>query len=129
MGSCRSAPDAFMMRERMYRTAVLVGLAAIACHRAPPSARDRVLAMIGGDAVTVVVADGRAISHPRVRAVLDAIAVRWPASMGCVLEAAFASDQVALAIDGGRNVTAIVATSSEPHCAALSRREPGVWVA
>lgn len=121
-----------MMNQRMFSPtarAAIAGFVAVACHRAPPTARDRVLAMIGGEAVTVVVADGRAISHPRLRAVLDAVAVHWPASMGCVLEAAFASDQVAVSIDRGRNVTAIIATAAEPRCAALSKREPGLWIA
>ena len=110
---------------------VSIGLLAVAaaCHRAAPSARDHLLGKLAGDAVVVVVADGRAISHPRIRGVLDVVAARWPASLGCVLDAAFASDQVAVVLDRGGNITATLATRSSPRCAALSQREPGLWVA
>ena len=79
--------------------------------------------------MTVVVADGRAISHPRVRAVLDVVATRLPTSMGCVVDAALRGDQVAVSLDPGHNVTAVVATTADPRCAALSQRSPGLWVA
>src|SRR5213078_3060316 len=83
-----------------------VGLAvAAACHRQGPTARERVLAGLPADAVAVVAADGRALSHPRLRAVLDAAAVRWPSSLGCVVDAAVASDAVAATLDRAGNVT------------------------
>jgi hypothetical protein len=100
-----------------------------ACDRAAPTARERLLAAIRGDAVTVVVADSRAIAHPRVRGVLDVVASHWPTRMGCVLEAAFTGDQAALSVDRSGNITALVATGSDPKCAALSQREPGLWIA
>jgi len=49
--------------------------------------------------------------------------------MGCVLEAAFAGEQAALYVDRSGNITALVATGSDPRCAALSQREPGLWIA
>lgn len=110
--------------------AFLGALALVAsCHRSAPTARDRLLAKIGGDAITVVVADSRAIAHPRVRGVLDVVAVHGPSRMACVLQAAFAADQVALSVDRGANITVLVATPSDPRCAALSQREPGLWIA
>jgi hypothetical protein len=110
--------------------ALLLAIAcAAACDRSAPTARDRLLAAIRGDAVIVAVADSRAIAHPRVRGVLDVIAARWPARMGCVLEAAFAGDAVALTVDRSGSVTALIATTGAPRCAALSQREPGVWIA
>jgi hypothetical protein len=106
----------------------LVVLAVVAC-RTQPTARERLLSKVSGDAVTVIVADGRALSHPRIRGVLDVVAAHRPASMACVLEAAFVADQVALSIDRAGNLNAFVATASRPACAALSQREPGLWIA
>lgn len=109
--------------------ATLGALGLGACRRGEPTARERLLSKVSGDAVTVVVADGPAISHPRIRGVLDVVAAHRPASMACVLEAAFAADQVALSIDPAGNLNALVATASRPSCAALSQREPGLWIA
>ncbi|TMQ08976.1 MAG: hypothetical protein E6J90_05940 [Deltaproteobacteria bacterium] len=107
-----------------------VGLAvAAACHRQGPTARERVLAGLPADAVAVVAADGRALSHPRLRAVLDAAAVRWPSSLGCVVDAAVASDAVAATLDRAGNVTVIAALPRPPRCPALSQRAPGLWIA
>jgi hypothetical protein len=115
------------------RIAARVSLGALAlvaaCDRPAPTARERMLARIPGDAVTVVVADGAAISHPRIRGVIDVIAARWPASMACVVQAAFASDQAALSVDRRGNVSALIATSAVPRCPTLSQREPGLWIA
>lgn len=108
--------------------AVVVAVLAGGCHRAP-TARQRVLAALPSGAVAVAVADGRALAHPRVRGVLDVLAGRWPASLGCVVDAATASDAAALAIDGDSNVTALLALPRPPRCAALSQREPGLWIA
>ena len=100
-----------------------------ACRGAGPTARDRLLAEITGGATIVVVADGAALADPRGRAVLDVVAAQWPPGMGCVVEAALAADQAALAVDAGRNVTALLATAAAPICPALSQRAPGLWVA
>src|SRR5690242_16404926 len=108
---------------------VLALACAAACDRSAPTVRDRLLGAIRGDAVIVAVADSRAIAHPRVRGVLDVIAARWPARMGCVLEAAFAGEAAALTVDRSGSVTALIATSGTPRCAALSQHEPGVWIA
>jgi hypothetical protein len=118
------------MRNRVAaRSWIAAVVVAAACDRSPPTPRERLLGAIRGDAVTVVVADSRAISHPRVRGVLDVVASHWPTRMGCVLEAAFAGEQAAVSVDAGGSITALVATASDPKCAALSRREPGLWIA
>jgi len=111
-------------------TRLAIGVAALAaCRGAGPTARDRLLAEIPGGATIVVVADGAALSDPRGRAVLDVVAAQWPPGMGCVVEAALAADQAALAVDAGRNVTALVATAAASTCPALSQRAPGLWIA
>lgn len=102
---------------------------AAACRREPPSARHQLLARISGDARIIAVAEGRAISHSRLRGTLDAVAARWPATMGCVLEAAFTSEQTGVAVDAAGNTTVLVMTHAEVKCPALSKVEPGLWLA
>jgi hypothetical protein len=117
-----------MMTASMSSRRAAIALALIACHRAP-SARERLLDKLDGDSVTVVVAEGRALGHPRVRGVLDVVGAHWPSSMSCVVAAAFASDQAALTVDRSGNVSVLVATTADPKCAALSQRAPGLWTA
>jgi hypothetical protein len=107
----------------------IVLVAVAACRSGDSTARDRLLGQLPGDAVTVVVAEGRAIAHPRFRGVLEVIASHWPRGMACVVEAGFTSEQVGLSIDGASNITVLVATRADPGCAALSQREPGLWIA
>jgi hypothetical protein len=113
--------------------ALAVGLAIVAgagaCHRQAPTARERVLAALPAAAVTVVVADGAALSHPRIRGVLDAAAARWPASLGCLVDAAIASETIGASLDATGNLTVIAALPRPPRCPALSQREPGLWIA
>jgi hypothetical protein len=106
---------------------VLVAIAG--CRSEESATRDRLLGQLPGDAVAVVVAEGRAIAHPRIRGVLDAVASHWPLGMACVVEAGFTSEQIGLSIDGKSNITVLVATRVDPTCAALSQREPGLWIA
>ena len=114
------------------RTWISVAVAAIAgsaaCHRAP-GARARVLAELPGDAVVAVVADGRALAHPQLRGVLDVVAAHWPASLGCVIDAAVASDAAGLTVDGAGNTMVALALSRAPRCAPLSQRVSGLWIA
>lgn len=108
--------------------AVALGLGA-ACHRSAPTPRERVLAGLPAGAVAVAVADGRALSDPGIRGALDAVAERWPASLGCVVDAAAASDAVAAAVDRAGNTALLVALPRPPRCPALSQRAPGLWIA
>jgi hypothetical protein len=112
------------------RVAVVVGLGlGAACHRSAPGPRERVLAGLPAGAVAVVAADGRALSDPRIRGALDAALARWPASLGCVVDAAVASDAVAASFDRAGNTALVVALPRPPRCAALSQRAPGLWIA
>jgi len=108
--------------------AAALGLGA-ACPRAAPTPRERVLAGLPAGVVAVVAADGRALSHPRIRGALDAVAARWPASLGCVADAAAASDAVAATVDRAGNTALLVALPRPPRCPALSQRAPGLWIA
>jgi hypothetical protein len=108
--------------------AVAVALGLGACHRSAPTPRERVLAGLPAGAIAVVAADGRALSHPRIRGALDAVAARWPASLGCVADAAAASDAVAAAVDRAGNTALLVALPRPPRCPALSQRAPGLWI-
>lgn len=121
-----------MFPIRSARAAIAVGIGltcAAACRGAPPRPRERVLAQLPGDAIAIVAADGRALSHPRIRAVLDAAAASWPASFACVVDAATASDAIALGVDRAGSVAVIAALPRAPRCPALSQREPGLWIA
>jgi len=121
----------FPVRAARTSIATWVGLAAAAaaCHRPAPTARERVLAGLSADAIGVAVADGRALSDPRVRGVLDAASARWPASLGCLVDAAVASDAIGLTINRAGDITVVAALPRPPRCPALSQRAPGLWIA
>lgn len=135
MEASHSARDAVMMwPPRMFRVIVLaivgvVGLGTGGCGRTAPTPRERLLAELGGDAVTVVVGDARAIAHSRLRGVLEVLGAQWPATMSCVVAAAFAGQQAALTIDGAGNLTVVIASAARPECPALSQRDAGLWIA
>jgi hypothetical protein len=116
-------------RTALAAAVAVAGLGLGACHRSPPTPRERVLAGLPGDAVAVVAADGQALSHPRIRGAFDAVAARWPASLSCAADAAIASDAVAATVDRAGNTALIVALPRPPRCAALSQRAPGLWIA
>jgi len=116
----------------MFRAVYLslgLAIAAAACHRGSHGPRDRVLAGLPADAVAVAIADGKALAHPRIRGALDALAARWPAGLGCLVDAAVASDAVGVTVDRASNITVLAALPRPPRCAALSQREPGLWIA
>jgi hypothetical protein len=111
---------------------VVLALASLAaCHRrAAPGAgaRARVLAQLPADARAVIAADGHALAHPRARSVIDLLAPRWPARMGCVIDAMYVADEVAVAI-GPRGTTVALATAATPDCPALAHVDDGLWIA
>jgi hypothetical protein len=130
MAGERSAPPSNAVRVPAGVATVALGVAlGAACHRSAPTPRERVLAGLPADAVAVVAADGRALSHPRIRGVLDVVAARWPASLGCVVDAAVASDAVAATLDRAGNAALLIALPRSPSCPALSQRAPGLWIA
>ena len=107
----------------------VAGAATAGCGRRALSARERVLAGLPGDVIAAGAADGRALSHPLIRGALDAVAARWPASLGCVIDAAAAADAVGVGVDRAGNATVLIAAPVRPRCPALSQREPGLWIA
>jgi acyl-CoA synthetase (AMP-forming)/AMP-acid ligase II len=116
-----------MMVGAVRASAVLVALGA--CGTDGPSARTRVLAKIPAEATTVLAADSRALSHPRTRAVVDALRPEVPAGLECVIDAALIGDQIAAGLTADGDLTIAVATRAPVTCAALSRVEPGLWIA
>jgi hypothetical protein len=73
------------------------------------------------------VADGAALAAPGVREAIDAARAHVPASLGCVVDAAVASDAVAVAEDPAG--IAIVVVGAVPACAALVASGPDVAIA
>jgi hypothetical protein len=111
----------------VFRVCALV-VALVGCHHAEPTPRERVLAKLPGDAGTVIAADARVLASPTVRRVIDALRSRWPASLGCVIDTALASDQVGVALttDG---TTIIGSGRASVKCAAVSRIDRDLWIA
>lgn len=87
------------------------------------------LARIPAGVTIVVAAAGSALAAPRMRAVVDVLRPRWPARFGCVVDAALASDHVAVGITAERDMTVVVATRAPVTCQGLSRIGDGMWVA
>jgi len=113
----------------MSARAVWVLVAVAACGRAEPTSRARVLAKIPATASTVVAASGRALAHPRIRGAIDALRPELPISLGCVLDAALASEHVAAGIGRDGAITIAITTRARVTCPALSRLEDGLWLA
>ncbi len=105
-------------------------LVAAACGGGPaPAPRARLLAQLPADATLVVVADGRALAAPRVRAVVDALRPRWPARLGCAIDAALGAEHAGFGLTADGAGTLALVTRAPVACAALSEVAPGLWVA
>ncbi|HEU0030423.1 MAG TPA: hypothetical protein VFQ53_07320 [Kofleriaceae bacterium] len=121
------------MTSRGVWVRVALGIAACggatACRHSRRDARDEVLAKIPGSAIAVFASDGRALSHPRLRPVLDIVRPELPLGLGCVLDAGLTSRAIAIGVGSDGSITAAVDTETDPKCAVLSRIEPELWVA
>ena len=117
------------MSSRAARLLLLGSTACTACHGASPPPRERVLARIPADSQIVLAADGQALSTTRMRAVVDVLRPRWPARFGCVIDAAIASDNVAVGISAARDMTVVIATRTAVTCPSLSKIGENVWIA
>ena len=108
--------------------AVVMLVASVGCHRARSTQRDRVLAAISSSVGLVIAAQGSVLASARVRPIIDALRPRWPASLGCVIDAALTADDVALGVapDG---TTLAIATHAPLRCPELSRLGPELYVA
>lgn len=113
----------------MSSRAMWVLVAAAACGRPEPVSRARVLATIPATAAVIVAADGHALAHPRIRGVLDVVRPELPVALGCVLDAALASEHVAAGLARDGAMTIAIATRARVTCPALSRIADGLWVA
>ena len=113
--------------EMIARAGLVVALAA--CGRTPVPDRDDVLAKIPASASVVIAAEGRALAHGRIRPLVDALRPELPTALGCVIDAALASDRVAVGIGADRSLTIALATRAPIKCPALSKLGDGVWVA
>lgn len=106
---------------------VVIAVAVAACHRAPP-ARERVLTPLPASASAIAVAEGTALTGPELSPAIDRARALVPARLGCVIEAALASREIALAVDHGDVVLAID-TAAEVNCPELGQVAPGLWIA
>ena len=102
---------------------------ATACGSAAVPDRDGVLAKIPATAAVVIAADGRALAHGRIRPLVDALRPELPTALGCVIDAALASDHVAVGIGADRAFTIALASRAPVKCRALSKLADGIWVA
>jgi len=109
--------------------AVLVLVTLAACKAPAPSARDRILAVLPGDASAVFVADGAALAHAKFRPIVDVLRPRWPVKLGCVIDAGLAADEVGIATTDKGTSIALVMTKPPKKCPELSQQTSGLWVA
>lgn len=102
---------------------------ATACGSSAVPDRDGVLTKIPATATVVIAADGRALAHGRIRPLVDALRPELPTALGCVIDAALASDHVAVGIGADRAFTIALASRAPVKCRALSKLPDGTWVA
>jgi hypothetical protein len=105
---------------------VVILAALAACHH-PLTPRERALALLPTDASIVGAADGPALAPWR-RAV-DAARAFVPATFGCVIDAAFASDAIAVAHGEAGTAVVIVSRAAVTGCPALARIADDTYVA
>ncbi|HLL25248.1 MAG TPA: hypothetical protein VK427_24100, partial [Kofleriaceae bacterium] len=113
----------------MTSRALWVLSAVAACRGNEPESRTRVLETIPAEVTTVAVADGKALGHPRFRAVVDVLRAEVPAGFDCVVDAALAADVVAAGVHASGDAVIAVATRAQVSCAALSQTADGLYVA
>jgi hypothetical protein len=104
---------------------VILG-ALVACHH-PPTPRERALALLPAEATIVAAADGPALATWR-RAV-DEARPYVPPSFGCVIDAALASDAIAVAQREAGTTVVIVTRAAVTGCPALARIAGDTYVA
>lgn len=107
---------------------LVASVIATACGETEGSKRDAVLAKLPAAADAVLVADGKALSHARLRPVVNALRPVVPAGFDCVVDAALTSESVAVAVST-EGVVVVLAGSVPSNCSALSRIAGGLAVA
>lgn len=81
-----------------------------------------------GSVALVASADGRTLATPSGRRVIDRLRPQLPASLGCVLDSALASDAVAVAADR-EGIAVVIVGPAVASCPALSRLDADLAVA
>ena len=104
---------------------VILG-ALLACHHSL-TPRERALALLPAEATIVAAADGPALTGWR-RAV-DAARAYAPATFGCVIDAALASDAIAVAQREAGTTVVIITRAAVTGCPALARTASDTYVA
>jgi hypothetical protein len=104
-------------------------VAATSCRGEGPPARERVLARLPASATLVIAADGRTLTQPRMRAVIDVLRPSWPERLGCAIDAALTADHVALGVTAARSAVLVLETRTAVMCPALSKVADRTWVA
>ena len=112
----------------MYARVAVAGLITVAaCRGSSISQRERVLAKLSPRVFAVLAAEGKALTTPPFRGLVDYMRSELPKTSHCVLDAALASDQVAVS-RSERGTTIVIATHATVKCPELSRIEPELWV-
>lgn len=97
-------------------------VALAACSSRAPTARERALQELPAEAQVIASADGPTLATPDFRRVIDATRTKAPSDLGCVIDAALASEAIAVAFDARVGTTIIVVTRAfVGNCAALSK--------
>lgn len=93
-----------------------------------PTPRERVLGAISSSVGLVIAAHGSVLASARVRPIIDVLRPRWPANLGCAIDAALVADDAAIGVatDG---TTLAIATHAQLKCPVLSRIGPDLYVA
>jgi hypothetical protein len=105
---------------------VVIWVALAACHTTP-SPRERALALLPSEATIVAAADGPALAAWR--RVVDVARPYAPAGFGCVIDAALASDAVAVAQREAGTTLVIISRVPPAACPTLARIRPDTYVA
>jgi hypothetical protein len=105
---------------------VVIWVALAACH-ATPSPRERALGLLPSEATIVAAADGPALAAWR--RVVDVARPYVPAGFGCVIDAALASDAVAVAQREAGTTLVIISRVSPAACPTLARISRDTYVA
>jgi hypothetical protein len=113
----------------MYARVAVAGLiAAAACRGSSVSSRDRVLTKLAPDVFAVLAGEGKALTTPPFRGLVDYMGSQLPKASHCVVDAALTGDQVAVSWSE-HGTTIVIATTAPVKCPALSKIGPELWVA
>jgi hypothetical protein len=108
---------------------VVICTALAACGSSTPTARERALAQLPGDAGLVATADGPALGDPTIRRVIDAARSHLPRALDCLVDVAQTGEAIAIASSPGGVTIAIITRAVVARCPALSQINDDTYVA